>query len=159
MDLKYSLGRGTSFYTYKKLKESGMISTTTINMRSSGMRYFGVMMIKRITMSQYARTSHHLYADVVNDLSYPINRYALICEVGAPDSVVAFVPLTGTNSIDEIAGALRKKLQGVEIDTSVVTSNLVGAICLRRFDNSYAMYYNNLIELKKLKQGNRIDYN
>ena len=159
IDRKYDLGRGASFYTYKKLKESGIISTTTINMRSSNVKYFGIMIIKRITMSQYAKTSHHLYADVVNDMSYPINKYALICEVGAPDSVVVFAPVVGIQSIDEMASVLRAKLQGVEISTSIVTSSLVGNVCLRKFDNSYAMYYTNLIESKRLKQGNRTDYN
>ncbi len=158
IDQKYGLGRGASFYTYRKLKERGIISTTTINLSSLNIKYFGIMTIKRIQMSKYAKTRHHLYLDVINEFPHIINKYSLICEVGAPDSVVAFLPVIGDESIEDMASILRAKLRGVEISTSIVTSGLVGHICLRKFDNRYASYYNNLLEMKKQESGNRISY-
>lgn len=76
-------------------------------------------------MSEYAKTRHHLYLDVINDSKHLINKYSLICEVGAPDSVVAFIPVIGDDSIEDMASTPRAKLMGVEISTSIVTSGLV----------------------------------
>ena len=157
IDKRHGLDRGTALYTYDRLKAKGIIVRPTINASQTGIKYLGVIFIKRLDMSKYSKTKEHLYYDVINNNEI-VSRYALICEVGAPDTVILFMPIRGDNSIDKIANELKGKLNGVEISSAIVTENLVGYICMRRFDNEYSNYYNELVAMKKLKPKIRTNY-
>ncbi len=157
IDKEHHLGRGASIYTYKKLIEKGIVVGSTISMNSVSMKYMGILFIKRLYISQYENTKHTLYFEVLRNAGIT-NAYSLICEVGAPDTVMLFAPVFGNSSIEEIASRIGKKLLGVEITTGVVTDNLIGHLCMRRFDNEYAHYYKELIDMKKAEVGHKTDY-
>ncbi len=53
---------------------------------------------------------------------------------------------------------LWEKLEGVEITSGIVTDNITGSICMRRFDNEYSYYYNDLVTEKKIPYKSRVDY-
>jgi DNA-binding Lrp family transcriptional regulator len=158
IDRKHDLGKGASAYTYKKLRASGIIRTTTINMRLTNSLYMGIIFIKRLLISNYTKTRHLFYQDVVRETADVMNKYALICEVAAPDSIIIFAPIRSGESIEEIADALAAKLKGVEIATSIVINQLVGHLCLRRFDNKYAIYSEELASIDGNTVQNKIRY-
>ena len=110
----------------------------------------GILMIKRLYMNQYEKTKHNLYFEVLRTAGI-VNPYALVCEIASPDSIMLFSPISGSDSIEEVADSINSKLKGVEITTGVVTGNLVGRICLRRFDNEHAIYYKDLVDMKKIE--------
>lgn len=157
IDRRYGFNRGTALYTYEKLVKRGVIARTTMSIGKSDARYIGVIFVKRLDMSGYLKSKDYLYKDVIMEGSL-INRYALICEVGSPDMLILAMPILGDDSIGENADRLREKLEGVEITSGIVTDNITGSICMRRFDNEYSYYYNDLVTEKRIPYKSRVDY-
>ncbi len=159
IDKRHGFGSGTSTYTYKRLFEREIIRNATIDMKPQLIRYTGIIIIKRMNMSKYLKSANSLYADLVNDVSGPVGKYSLVCDVGAPDSVILFVPVYGNGSVDDIAASLASKLKGIEISTLAVSNELVGRICLRRYDNKHTIYYENIAaSMKSGSESRMTDY-
>lgn len=157
IDKKHNFTKGTALYTYDKLKKRGVIVRSTINAENTGIKYFGIIFIQRLDMSKYLKTKDYLSMDIINDNEL-LSKYALICDVGAPDMIILIMPIRGDTSIEQIANRFREKMEGVAISTAIVTENIIGHMCIRRFDNNYTYYYDELVSEKKLAHRTKIDY-
>lgn len=157
IDKKHDLPKGTALYTYGKLRMKEVIVRSTISAENTGIRYFGMIFIQRLDMSKYLRTKDYLSFDLIND-DEMLSKYALICDVGAPDMIILILPIRGATSIDQIAGHFREKMEGVNISTAIVTESIVGHLCIRRFDSNYTYYYDELVSERKLDRRTKTDY-
>ncbi len=157
IDRRHNFNRGAALYTYERLVKRGIIARTTMDIGNTGIRYLGVIFVKRLDVHDYLESKDYLYKDVIREGGH-LNRYALICEVGSPDMLVLVVPIMENDSIEGWADKLKSSLKGVEITSGVVTENLTGNICMRRFDSEYSYYYDDLAAEKKIPFKSKIDY-
>ena len=61
-------------------------------------------------------------------------------------------------TLEYIAEAIRKELQGSIVKTLIVTNIITGLLCYRRFDNTHSKQYARLVELGKVEFKGLINY-
>lgn len=151
MDRKHKLGRGSIMYAYHALKERGVIIRSTINANPMQIKYIGIISLKIINVGE----TYVTWKDRLNEyISYGalFNKYSLIGYTGSPDGAFVFIPVFEAGDMEKARDYLQNTAKtGLENETLVITSTIVGSLCFRRLDNSQSHYQSVLYKLKKIE--------
>ena len=138
---------GTTYYTFRKLLDKKIIIRTTINMALFNSRNLIINEFKINNEYKFAKSQIELFKIIVREDTNPVNRFSYVIDIKIPDGLILFNVLLGTNVIS-IKEEFEKILDGVSINTFVVTDVLVGNICNRKYNNKLTNQYK-LIEESK----------
>jgi DNA-binding Lrp family transcriptional regulator len=137
IDRKYGFEKGRAQYAYYRLLESGLIKRLTITMTNLSIKYISVFSLKIFNYEAFYKTRKRLFEDIISETSTPTNRYLLVGDIGSPFSGLLFLPVFGENDI-EVRNEMAKKIRGTRVRIHT-TTKIFGRVCLRKFDNAYAM--------------------
>ncbi len=137
IDEDYGLHRGSAQYTYHRLLERKVIERSTIMMGRLPLKYCGFIYIKQTDMNAFNLTRKEQLMEIIEETDNPANRYALVADVSSPYGV-AFITPVFEHGIEETVERMERRIKGIEIETAIITEQLVGFIGLRRFDNAAA---------------------
>ncbi|MCW6159692.1 MAG: hypothetical protein LVQ95_01220 [Candidatus Micrarchaeales archaeon] len=152
LDKRYNFEQGRANYTFRKLKERGIIKRITITMSKVPIRYVAVVLMNRVNEGEFDKTRKYLRLHTVEETDSPTNRYSFRANIDDPDGVISFLNVYDKNELDETLEKLQKTVAGVKFSTSMISSTLIGQFCYRKFDNRYTIQYKNLVEIDKLLQ-------
>lgn len=160
MDKENGLPNGTSRYSYYRLLQQGTLHRVTISMGRTPILYTAIVYMNRQLPASFAKTRNNFRRNVIADnAKTKANRYTAILDVDDPDGVFLFVPVYRDETLEDKIDALRSEVEGVTFTTqAIMTSILVGNLCHRRFDNAYAVQYENLVKANELPHKERVSY-
>jgi DNA-binding Lrp family transcriptional regulator len=157
IDERCGLNHGTSQYLYRRLKEGGVIKSTTINMKSLAMKYLAVIMLNIEDGSAYSKTKIEYIKDIVDDSNAFTNRYALVGDLGSVGSMINFLPIFKDGDLEAIEDRLSKGIRGVFLKSFLVSSVIVGSLCYRKFDNRYSRQRDSLVYKYRIRDYEKRD--
>ena len=146
----HSFTKGASRYLYNELHKKGIIIRSTISLSRLPVKYIGVIWIIDIDFKSIKENRYRLLLDEIRygDI---VNRYSVFGNIGGQVGSIVFLPLFEDGELNKIADGIKEELPGNVIKTLVVTDVLTGALCYRRFDNTYSRAYRLLVGLKKIE--------
>jgi DNA-binding Lrp family transcriptional regulator len=142
----------SSQYMFKRLKEDGIIKRMTINIRELPMHHLGVIIHNVVDGEAFSNTRINYLRHIIRDKESVINSYALIGDVGALGSFVAFLPVFRTGELEAIEDELRNEVKGITIKSLIVSAPLLGLICFRNFDNAHSRQHGLLAYKYRIKE-------
>ncbi len=151
IDTLYNLGRGAAQYTYHKLKDDGIIIRTTITMESLPIKYIGLIILELESVEEYSTTRAALLTEVIAHKEY-LDKYSLVMDIGTPNGVMVFTPIMRDEEMGRTIDYFRDNIKGVKIDDLIATQVLVGSLCYRRFDKTYSVQYDRLVNTYKIAE-------
>ncbi len=137
IDEKYGLHKGSAQYTYHKLLEKRIIERSTINMQRLPIKYCGFIYMKQTDINAFNIVGKEQLMEMIEENDTPANGYALVADVSSPYGII-FIPPVFEGSVESIVERLGARLRGIEVETAVVTEQLVGYLGLRRFESNRA---------------------
>ena len=155
IDKRYDLGHGAANYTFKKLKEEGVIIRETISMRALPYRNIRVMLINIINAEDFTQTRDSLLSEIIK-YNGPVNKYAFVADISAPYGTIMFQPVIDEH--DSTVDEIKENVRGIRIETLAITEILVGELAFMRMDNIGAPQYVALVEHKVITAEPIIDY-
>ena len=132
IDRKYNLNNGASQYTYNRLIDNGTILRATIKMSHLPLKYNMVLKCEQKNIDEFNSKRIDYILHTIDDTDTPINRYALIGDIGATYGLLLIAPIFGES--DDIEKEINKHIKGVIIDSTVITNLLVGELGYRRIN-------------------------
>ncbi|MDE1869154.1 MAG: hypothetical protein KGH60_04300 [Candidatus Micrarchaeota archaeon] len=157
IDKRHGLDRGTSQYTYHRLKENGIIVRPTITMQHTGIKYNAVLIANMINGKLLIDSRENLLNEIIGQSPNPTNRFALVGDTGAP--ALFIFPVYRDGDLQRVETSLLERVKGFELITLIVTEVLLGTLCYRLFDNMHSRQYSRIIEdYKRNLPQNKVDY-
>ncbi|MHB1830577.1 MAG: hypothetical protein ACYCO0_04245, partial [Candidatus Micrarchaeaceae archaeon] len=157
VDSKYALVKGSSRYSYHKLKESGILIRATITMDNLPMRYLGMMTVETEFPKEVKRTRYKLLLDEL-EYGHVSSKYALMGNIGMPEGIMLFAPIINEGDLDKFVEHLRSEFKGTVIHTLIAIEILVGSLCYRRPDMTYFKRHSYLVENGYLERKALVKY-
>ncbi len=157
VDSKHGLVKGSSRYSYHKLKESGILIRTTITMENLPMRYLGMLIVETESPKEVKKTRHKLLLDEL-EYGYIASKYALMGNIGMPEGIMLFAPIVNEGDLDNFADHLKSEFKGTVVRTLIATEILVGSLCYRRPDMAHFKRYSYLVENGYLERKALVNY-
>lgn len=158
IDQKYDLNKGTSRYAYQALTERGLIVRPTISMTNLPTRYIGVVLLSITNFKRFEEQRYKFLIDLMEHGKIA-NKYCLSGNIGAPvQGAISFLPVSEDGYLNNVVASTEKDLPGTFIKSMVITDEIVGTLCYRRFDTIYSRQYRLLVELKKIEPTKPIFY-
>lgn len=149
MDRRNALPRGTSQRAYLKLRDRSILKRITISMDKPQVKYVGIIIAEVINQAKFNDTRNALFKYVTKESGGITNRFNLVGDIEAPDGAVFFAPISSENEMAALEKELTASVHGIEVNSLVITSNIVGGFCHRLFDNNYSE------QARMLNNGNR----
>ncbi len=106
-------------------------------MTNLSIKYISVFSLKIFNYEAFYKTRKKLFEDIISETSTPTNRYLLVGDIGSPFSGLLFLPVFEENDI-EVRNEMAKKIRGTRVRIHT-TTKIFGRVCLRKFDNAYAI--------------------
>ena len=158
IDEKYKLGRGTSYYTYLRLKEKGIIKRATITMGNLPVKYLAGLIIEVLNGVSYFKTRKYFLLHVIAESNQLTDRYLLIGDITLPHGSLCIMPVYTEEELQKTKEDLSKNIQGIGIRALTVTQVLFGSFGYRRFDNAYSVQFSRLVATYGLEDKQKVDY-
>jgi DNA-binding Lrp family transcriptional regulator len=136
IDSKHGFDPGRAQYSYHKLKESGLLRRVTITMQNMPVKYIAVISASIINEGRFRASREGYIRSVIENQNTPINKYLLVSDTAAPDGVMLYLPVFGSDDLDKDVEKLNSLKLGIEFSTEIATNLLVGEFCYRSFDNA-----------------------
>ncbi len=157
IDKKYNFDTGRTQYAYYKLMESGLLKRVTISLQHLSIKYIAAIFVKVTDQKLYYETRDSLLKDIIYRSGTPIDRYALAGDITTPFGVMMLMPIFDEADLDNAVHVLGNA-KGTTIKTAIITNNLLGKLCYRKFDNAYSEQAMNLERDFRIKTQPKIDY-
>lgn len=158
IDKKYNQDRGRSHYAYFGLKESGLLKRVTINMLDSPVRYIGIIYMSITNVEKFKNRRKLLLLNISKASISIVNNYVLTGDVNIPNGVIFFIPIFNDGDLKTTEDTFKNLKLGTNLNTMVITKNIIGNFCYRLFDNSYSKQHQILIEEYKEPMITQINY-
>lgn len=136
IDRKHSLPKGTARYTYEDLVQRGILSSSSIHVSGLNVKYIAVLILEYTKIADLDKSKHKLLEDIIEQKGL-IDKYALIGELGSPNGLILFMPVTDDNDFDMEVDFIRKNINGVRVISCIITKLLTGYVGYRRYDFNY----------------------
>ena len=157
MDMDYNLVRGATRYTYKRLKERGIIKRATITITKLSIRYIQILFLDVISGAEFEDSRSHLLSEIIE--SNIFNKYSFASDIEIPYSIMLLYPILYNNEDIDIKTNINNLINGVRIRELIITDILYGLLCTRRFDAKYTGQYELLVDkYQKIKPEKKIIY-
>ncbi len=155
IDRDSHMSPNTSRYTYYRLKdEKEIIHRITITMEKLPIKYLSILLLRYENGREYLGTRAELLKEVITYGNF-INKYAYVGDIGAPESIVLFMPAMEGDELDRTLEEIGRKIKGVKASALMITNVLVGNLCYRRFDNTHSRQQSILAETSDQLRKNR----
>ncbi|MCL5419469.1 MAG: AsnC family transcriptional regulator [Candidatus Marsarchaeota archaeon] len=145
IDRKYRFDEGRAQYSYHRLLEKGLLKRTTISMNVREKKYTAALFMKDVQSDLFYATRKNLLKEIISGSDTPVNKYALVGDIGLPYGVFFLLNVFHEGDIEKAKAEL-SKTKGIRLSAAIVTELVVGKLCVRRFDNAYALQNNTLKE-------------
>ncbi len=145
IDSRYSYDKGSSQYTYHKLKERGIIRRPTMTMQRLPIKYSAALMADMLNGSEFSKSRPQLLLDIIEEFDSLTNKYCMVGDVGMPDGILFLFPVFGDGDVSKIYEEIKEHVKGIKLNALTVTGAIVGKLGFRRFDNAYSRQLNTLI--------------
>lgn len=158
IDKKYKLGENASYYTYRRLLETGIIKRVTLTSEKLPFKYNALILLEVINQELYEGTRSDVRLNIISDYDPRTNNYVLEGDVGNPNGVLFIAPIFSEGQFNHIIDVFNTKIKGVRLRTLIITSVIIGRFCYRKFDNAYSRQYISLVKTKKIAPQKQINY-
>ena len=149
IDKMNNFSKGTSRYTYYRLKEKKIIKRITITM-AIPIKYVGFIIEEILDAEKASLTADLLYQNIFQYGEY-CNKYSLVGIQGSPQGNIYFLPITKDGELETTKTALKNINRDSNYDSFIIENILVGTLCYRRFDSEYSRQYGKYSVSKKSK--------
>ncbi len=158
IDKKYGYGKGTSRYTYMKLKEKGILKRITITLGKLPLKYTSFMFVDIVDLSLFRKARPQLLLEAIKDTGV-VNKYSLANETWIPESFLMVMPVFAEDDLIATEDEIKRKITGIRFRKMLVTKMIIGSFCFRKFDTAYTNQHRLLVEEYKLiNESMRTDY-
>ena len=155
IDKKHGLGHGAAQYTFRKLKEDGVIVRETINVTGLSYRYVRAVIVNILNIDRFRDTRDSFLAEVIRN-NGTVNKYAFVGDISSPYGLIMFQPVLEES--DNTVDMINSYVKGIASETLIITNVIIGTFIFRRRDNTYTSQYEMLVEHGKVTPESRIEY-
>ncbi len=141
VDRKYRFGKGSSMYTFERLREQGIILWSTMLIENPGARYNGLLLTGTVNHRAFVRSREALLQHIISEGKGMTNRFALVGDTGISYGALFVMPIFHDGELESEAASLSAAAGGVRVHKHVITEVLCGRLCYRRIDNEYSSQY------------------
>ena len=96
---------------------------------------------------KFRKTQEKLLMDIIEEGTANINKYTLVEDINMPDGGLFIAPVLEEGESETIVKELREKIDGITINTLVITEVALGNLAFRKFDNIYSQQFSALVRL------------
>ncbi len=132
IDKMYNLNDGASQYTYRKLIDNETILRTTIKMSNLPLKYNLILKCEQKNINEFNSKRLEYLLHTIDDTRTPINKYALIVDIGATYGLLLIAPIFNDN--EDIEAEIKRHTNGITISTSIITRIIIGELGYRRIN-------------------------
>jgi Lrp/AsnC family leucine-responsive transcriptional regulator len=160
IDKRYYLPTGSAKNAYENLLsgENPIIKRPTILMCNTHYLYIGIVTIKIRNRGAFVKSKIARLNYIINEQRSITNRFTYICETEAPNGSTHIFPILEEEDMEKTRAWFIENVQGIELQSSVVTQILIGNLAHRRFDNLYSLPYKELLRIKNIVPKDNVDY-
>ncbi len=159
IDQDNKLSKGSADYSYYKLKRDNFIVRATINATNLPVKFIGILLLEIINGAKFSSIGRPSLLKEIIKMDRVASTYALAGDIEVPDGVILFLPVSSERNLEAIKEYINSKVFGVSLKVLMVQDLILGSLCYRRFDDTYAPQYEALVnQYKLLPPKEKIDY-
>ncbi|MEM3838989.1 MAG: hypothetical protein QXF01_00195 [Candidatus Micrarchaeaceae archaeon] len=128
-------------YIYKMLIEYGIISRTTMYMRNSDNNFIGIISYSIVDNQQFQKNRHKWLGHLVNMDCNRLGSYAFMADLYEPYGGLIIANAKNASCFEGIKRSLESLKLGIELESQVISHQLIGEIGIRNFDLKYSDQY------------------
>lgn len=134
IDKEYGLRKGIADYTFHELVDKNVIRRVTISMQNLPVRYLAILRIKQINMKRFVETRKNYLLHTLKDSNTITNKFSIVGDIGSPYGMFFILPIYSDGDLEKIEEELKNIIKGIRINTTIVSSVILGSICLNKLN-------------------------
>ncbi len=152
IDKEYGLRKGIADYTFHELVDKNVIRRVTISMQNLPIKYLAIIEVKQVNMKRFfeSRKEYLLYFLKENDML--TNKFPIIGDMGSPYGSFIILSVYDDGDLEKTEEDLKRIVKGVEIRTTIISSVILGSICMNKLETKQINLYNLLINEYKMSE-------
>ncbi len=155
----HDMGHGAAKYTFDKIKAKELIWRPTMTMGNYGVKYNAMIFISILNKAAFIRDREKFLRYIIKDYDAPSNRFSLEGDTLSPDGEVFLMPVLRDGELEMESGWLSEQINGIKLESLIITKILLGELCYRKLDNAHAQQTNILVSEYKMEPPKEtIDY-
>ena len=107
-------------------------------------RFDMIYLIKYINLNDWKPTRKNILLEIIKEDKHSLDKYSFACDIMSPAGAMLITHIFDTET-DPVEGQLLDKINGVNIDTLIITKIILGSISNRLFDKKQTKQYEILI--------------
>lgn len=157
IDQRHGLGRGSAQYTYHRMLEKGIIKRSTIMMTDLPIKYNYASVVAFNNVSAFDETRMKLLREVISNKG-PSSRFSLVGDIGTPNGGLMVRSILDNENPTDLNEFINRNINGIQMNSMVLTDIMVGSLCYRRFDTTYTLQYPKILSRKEMEPMPSISY-
>ncbi len=153
IDKKYGFQKGASRYIYNKLREIGVIRSSTISIEKAYIKYLAILTLTIINSDEFKKYDEYLLTEMLGELPH-INKYSYICYMDSPYGLMLVMPVLDEREL-KLTEEKLLRISGIKLDITIITNLFIGTFCYRKYDNTKSTMYKKLTEIKNAVRNNK----
>jgi DNA-binding Lrp family transcriptional regulator len=148
VDVEIGTDKGRSNYAYHQLTKKGIIKRSTISMQDLHSELDMIILLNYTNLDKWRPTRENLLLEILKEKQMPFDAYSFTCDTMAPNGIMMIKPVASAikgNELEKTINSLSQEIKGVDIDTLIKTSILIGSLNYRLFDKTQTSQYGILI--------------
>jgi DNA-binding Lrp family transcriptional regulator/predicted transcriptional regulator len=146
IDREIGADNGRANYAYHQLMKRGIIKRSTISMSNTKSKSDALFIINPVNFDKWANSRKSLLLDIIKEGKQNSDVYSFGSDIMAPRGILLLTSVMENEGIEMKIDKLFKIINGVTIETLIITGVLIGAINHRLFDKLQTQQYEILIE-------------
>ncbi len=146
IDKEIGADTGRSNYAYHQLTKRGIIKRSTISISDAKSKSDVLFIINHVNFDKWAPSRKNLLLEIIKEDKRKFDVYSFGSDIMAPRGILLLTSIIGNDEIEIKRDKLSKLINGVTIETLVITGVLIGSTNHRLFDKIQTRQYEILIE-------------
>ena len=157
IDSRNGLALGTTRHAYDSMLEKKVIIRPTIFITRFPVKYNAAIFVEKLSHSKWKNAIKEILHNIIQETS-SIDKYALIGDIKNPEGVLYIMPVMNDYDIDNAKESIRKTVESISIESSIITGIPKGMLGYRVYDNKYSNQMRILSEQYRERMPARTDY-
>ena len=146
IDKEINTDNGRSNYAFHRLMDKGIIKRATLSMQNLPLKSDALLLFTHTNMDAWKPTRELLFLEIIKENNLlPLDRYSFVCDTMSPKGGLLLTHTSKEEDIEVISENLIRNINGIHVDSLIITKQVLGSINNRLSDKTQTRQYELLI--------------
>ena len=137
---------GRSNYAFHQLMNKDIIKRATLSMQNLPLKSDALLLFTHTNINAWKPTRELLFLEIIKENKLlPLDRYSFVCDTMSPKGGLLLTHTSKDEDIDIISENLIRNINGIRVDSLIITKQVLGSINNRLSDKTQTRQYELLI--------------